>query len=126
MIPDLFLGFGSIAGIYTCLHHSSSDWNLLVGVDVPFVNEELIQYLISNTGEFDCIISEHTSGIEPLVGLYHKRALPVIEEMIKSGDYKLMNLLSKLNTRFVDCNGLVSRSPRLFMNINRPEDYQSI
>lgn len=126
MIPDLFSGFGPIAGIYSSLHDSSYDWNLIVSVDVPFVNEELIRYLISNIGEFDCIIPEHTSGIEPMVALYHKRILPVMEEMIKGGDYKLKNLLAKLNAQFVDCNILVHNDPRLFMNINRPEDYHSI
>jgi len=126
MVPDMFSGFGPIAGIYSSLYNSSSDWNLLVSVDVPFVNDELFRYLILNIGEFDCIIPEHTGGIEPLVGLYHKQALPVLKEMISCCDYKLMNLLRKLNTRFLDCNSLTKKYPRLFMNINRPEDYQSI
>lgn len=126
IIPDLFSDCGPISGLYSSLCHSSSDWNLLVSVDVPFVNDELFRYLILNIGGFDCIIPEHTGGIEPLVGLYHKRALPVLKEMISRGDYKLMNLLRKLNTRFVDCNSLTQKYPRLFMNINRIEDYQSI
>lgn len=126
MVPDLFSDCGPISGLYSTLCHSSCDWNLLVSVDVPFVNDELFRYLILNIGEFDCIIPEHSGGIEPLVGLYHKRALPVLEDMISCGDYKLMHLLRKLNTRFVDCNGLTQKYPRLFMNINRLEDYQSL
>jgi len=126
MVPDLFSDCGPISGMYSSLYHSTNDWNFLVSVDVPFVNDELFRYLVSNTGKFDCIIPEHKAGVEPLVGLYHKRILPVMEEMILSGNYKLMNLLPKLNTRFVDCNSLIKKYPRLFMNINRPEDYQSI
>ena len=126
MVPDMFSGCGPIAGIYSSLYHSSTDLNLIISVDVPFVNEELIRYLILNFGEYDCIIPEHNSGVEPLVGLYHKRILPVLEEMIKNGDNKLMNLLAKLNTRFLSCNNLISKYPRLFMNINSPEDYHSI
>lgn len=126
MIPDLYSDCGPIAGIFSSIHHSLTNWNLLVSVDVPFVNEELILFLISNIGEFNCIVPEHSSGVEPLIGLYHKRTLQVIEEMIKTGDYKLTNLLSKLNTRYLDCNDLIKKYPRLFMNINRLEDYQSI
>lgn len=126
IIPDLYSDCGPIAGIHSSLKHSHSDWNLLVSVDVPFLNEKLIRNLISSTGEFDCIIPEHTSGVEPLIGLYHKRILPIVEEMIKNGDYKLMYMLSKLNVRYLDCNSLIHKYPRLFMNINRPEDYQSI
>ena len=126
MIPDLYSGCGPVAGIFSALKYSTSDWNLLVSVDVPFVSDELFYLLISNIDESDCIIPKHISGVEPLIGLYHQRTLPVIEEMIKSGDYRLTNLLSKLNTRYVDCNQLIEKYPRLFININRMEDYQSI
>lgn len=126
MVPDLYSDCGPIAGIFSALKYSVSDWNLLVSVDVPFVNDELFLFLISNIGEFDCIIPLHTSGVEPLVALYNRRTLPVIEEMIDSGDYRLTNLLSKINTRHVDCNHLIKKYPRLFMNINRMEDYQAI
>jgi molybdenum cofactor guanylyltransferase len=126
MIPDIYSDCGPIAGIFSALTYSVSDWNLLVSVDVPYVNEELFLSLISNIGEYGCIIPKHVSGVEPLIGLYHRRTLPVIEEMINFGDYRLTNLLSKLNTHYLDCNGLIKKYPRLFMNINRMEDYQSI
>ncbi len=126
MVPDLYPDCGPIAGIFSSLKYSDSDWNLLVSVDVPFSNDELFQSLISSIGDYDCIIPQHTSGVEPLIGLYNKRTLTVIEEMIKSGDYRLTNLLSKLNTCYMDCNNLIKKYPRLFMNINRMEDYQSI
>lgn len=126
MVPDSYSDCGPIAGIFSALNYSVSDWNLFVSVDVPFVNEELLLYLISNIGEYDCIIPQHIFGVEPLIGLYNRRTLSVIEEMIKSGDYRLTNLLSKLNVRYLDCNHLIKKYPRLFMNINRMEDYQSI
>lgn len=126
MIPDLYSDCGPIAGIFSALKYSVSDWNLMVSVDVPFVNDELLFLLISNIGEYDCIIPQHTSGVEPLIALYNRRTWPVIEEMIKSGDYRLTNLLSKLNVRYVDCNQLIKKYPRLFLNINRMEDYRSI
>jgi len=126
MVPDLYPDCGPIAGIFSALKYTGSDWNLLVSVDVPFVNDELFLSLVSNIGEYDCIVPQHTSGVEPLIALYNRRTLPVIEEMIKSGDYRLTNLLSKINTRYVDCCYLIKNHPRLFMNINRMEDYQSI
>ncbi len=126
LIPDLYIGCGPISGIYSSLNYSNADWNLLVSVDVPFINDELLRLLFSNIGEYDCIIPEHNSGVEPLIGLYNKQTLPVIEKMIKNGEYKLRSLLSKLNTRFVDCNSLVEKFPGLFMNINRMEDFLAI
>lgn len=126
MVPDLHADCGPISGIVSSLKHTTTEWNLLVSVDVPFINEELIQYLISRIGHYDCIIPVHEGGIEPLIGLYNRQILPIIGEMINQGDYKLMRLLSKLNTRKVDCNSLIKQFPRLFFNINRPDDYNSI
>ncbi len=126
VIADTYPGCGPIAGIHSCLSYSSTDWNLIVGVDLPFLNEELINYLILNMGEFDCIIPESNSGIEPLAGLYNKQILPKVESQIQCGDFKLMNMLGKLNACFLDCNELVEKYPRLFANLNRPEDYHSI
>ena len=126
MIPDLYTDCGPIAGIFSSLTYSTLHWNLIVSVDVPFVNQELFELMISCIDDFDCIIPKHQSGIEPLVGLYHKKVIPVVEKMISSGEYKLMNLLSKLNVRFVDCNLLIEKYPRLFVNINRMEDYRAI
>jgi len=126
IIQDSFMECGPIAGIHSCLSHSSTDWNLILGVDLPFLNDELITYLISGIGDSDCIIPKHNSGIEPLAGLYNLRILPEVEKMIQSGDYKLMNMLGKLNTRYLDCSNLVEKYPRLFTNLNWPEDYHSI
>lgn len=126
IIPDFFTGYGPIAGLYSSLKYSSTEWNLVVSVDSPFLNKELINLLLVNIGPFDCIIPQHSNGVEPLIGLYHKRALPALKKQIEFGDYKLSRLLSALNTNFVDCDYLVEKYPRLFMNLNYPEDYQLI
>lgn len=126
VVPDLLAGCGPIAGIISSLKHSSTEWNLLVSVDVPFINPEFIQHLITNLGDYDCIIPRHEGGVEPLMGLYHRQIIPVVEEMIGQGDYKLRRLLDKLNVRYVNCDPLVKEFPRLFSNINFPEDYHSI
>ena len=126
LIPDLFPDCGPISGLYSSLCYSEKEWNFFVSVDVPFVNDELFVSLISNIGESDCIIPKHISRVEPLIGLYHRRTRFVIEEMIASGDYRLTNMISKLNSKYLNCNDLINKYPRLFMNINRMEDYQSI
>jgi len=126
IVPDLTSGIGPVSGIYSVLKFSNSDWNLVVSVDTPFLNNDFFELLISDLGDFDCIIPQHNSGVEPLAGLYNKHILPEIDAMIKNGDYKLMNLLAKLNIRYLDCNPLIQKHLRLFMNLNRMEDFESI
>lgn len=126
MVPDVFSECGPISGLYSVLQYSSTEWNLIVGVDVPFLNAELIRYLIEGIGDCDCVIPMHKDGVEPLAGLYHRRILPVIGTQIGQGKFKLSKLLSGINTRFIDCNQMVEKNPKLFHNINSLEDYQDI
>lgn len=126
MVPDVYSDCGPISGIYSCLQHSKTDWNLILSVDVPFVTDEFVKCLISNIDECDCVVPKHTFGIEPLVALYHKKALPVVGDKIRKGDYKLMNLLDALDTKLLDSTDFLIENPGLFHNLNNPEDYRTI
>jgi molybdenum cofactor guanylyltransferase len=84
----------------------------------------LLNYLIENSDDCDCVIPKHASGVEPLIGMYHKRVLQIVELMIENRDYKLFNLFSKLNARFLNCESLLQQFPNLLFNMNRIEDYE--
>lgn len=126
VIPDMYADKGPISGIFSVLSSSQNEWNLIVSVDVPMVNNELLQYLIDNRSSYDAVVPVHSKGTEPLIALYHKRIVPIIQEMIQANDYKLMNLTRRINTNHVDCNELVCRYPHLFLNVNKLDDYQAI
>lgn len=126
LIPDVYQDKGPISGIFSVLSSSQNEWNLIVSVDVPMVNHELLQYLIENRNSYDAVVPVHSGGTEPLISLYHKRIVPIIQEMIQANDYKLMNLTRRINTNHVDCNELVRRYPHLFLNVNKLDDYQAI
>jgi len=122
-IPDEYADCGPISGVFSSLKSTKSNWNLLISVDVPYVDSLFIGFLISKITTSDCVIPKHSSGIEPLIGIYHRKILSVLEKQILSGDYKLTNLISKLNVNFVDCHEHLIRNPNLFMNINKPGDF---
>ena len=126
VIPDIYADKGPISGIFSVLNFTQSDWNLIVSVDVPMVNHELLLYLIDHRNSYDAVVPVHSEGTEPLIALYHKRIIPIIQEMIDTNDYKLMNLFKRINTYYLDCNELVRRHPHLFLNVNKLDDYQAI
>ena len=121
-IPDQFKDCGPMGGIYSCLKESSNEWNFVLSVDAPFVEQEFVDFLISVTANFDAVIPFHGGKKEPLIAIYNKRALLQFEQKINAGDYKLHFLLQELNTRLVDSSGWLSRFPDLFYNINYPSD----
>ena len=79
-------------------------------------------YLISEIEDYDLIVPTHAKGKEPLIAFYNKTCLPAIEEKLQGGDFKMHNLLQLLNTKFVDSQKWVDKYPKLFHNLNRPED----
>lgn len=121
-VPDQFKNCGPIGGIHTCLQQSSNEWNFVLSVDAPFVAKDFVNFLISDVAGFDAVIPVYDGKKEPLIALYNKRTVPQFENNIKAGEYKLHFLLQELNTHFVDARVWLDQYPKLFQNLNSPED----
>lgn len=111
-----------MGGIYSCLKQSGNDWNLVLSVDAAYVDGNFLEFLISNTGDFDAVVPFTEKGAEPLIALYNKSICPAMEKMLQAGDYKMQNLLKESNTQWLDAGKLLEMNKRLFTNLNRPED----
>jgi molybdopterin-guanine dinucleotide biosynthesis protein A len=95
VIPDEREGLGPIGGIYSCLKHSGTINNLVVAVDIPFINHGLIQFLLANTDDNELVIPFTGVGkVEPLCAVYKKSVLPYLEKMIAEKDLKVQNLMN--------------------------------
>jgi Molybdopterin-guanine dinucleotide biosynthesis protein A len=126
MLPDLYTNIGPISGIYSALNYSRTEWTLIVSVDTPMINRELLEFLISNKESFDSVVPSHNAGFEPLIALYNRSALSSVKEMIDTENYRIADLLSRININELDCNDLVDKFPKLFLNLNRMDDYLSL
>lgn len=123
VIPDEIPDCGPIGGIYSCLKQSETDWNFVLSVDAAFVRTEFVRFLISGIAGYEAVIPFHDKGKEPLVALYHKNSLSVIEKMLESGNYKMHHLINVLNTKYVNSQNWVEKYSDLFRNLNRLEDF---
>ncbi len=124
VIADEHKDCGPIGGVYTCLKQSLTNWNFVISVDTPFVTPGFIQFLFQQSGDFDAVIPAHSGNTEPLIALYNRRCLPVIEKQIHLQIFKIQHLITLLNTGFVECNEWIGNAPLLFKNLNYPEDLQ--
>jgi molybdopterin-guanine dinucleotide biosynthesis protein A len=122
IVPDEIKDCGPLGGIYSCLKKSETEWNFVISVDSAYVEPGFIQFLITEIGNFDAVVPIHSKGKEPLIALFHKNSLAEIEKMLKSGNFKMHNLFNVINTQLVDAQKWVEKYPKLFRNLNRPED----
>ena len=123
IIRDEIKNCGPLSGIYSCLKKSDTSWNFVISVDSAFIPPDFAAFLISEIGDFDAVVPFHENGKEPLVALYNKNCVSVIQENIELNDFKLQNLLNVLNTKFVDVEKWLKKYPEIFRNLNRPEDF---
>lgn len=124
VVKDSSGGKGPLMGIYTGLSASKSELNLVVACDMPFLNRDLIKFLVSQSDEYDAVIPRIEGLIEPLHAVYRRSAKDIAGELINSGEYSLRSLLRKIRVRFIEEAeiNLYDREHLSFFNINYPED----
>lgn len=124
MVRDIIKGLGPLGGIYTGLHAIPDDKGFFVGCDMPFLNPDLIRYMVAVRDEFDVVVPKISWKIEALHGLYAKRCLTRIKGLIDSGIYQIFRFFSEVSVRFVDEEEVRRFDPDLmsFFNINTPDE----
>lgn len=122
IIPDEIKDCGPMGGIYSCLKVSETSWNLVLSTDAIYVEPLFISFLINHSGDFDAVVPIHSKGKEPLIALYNKSSLPIIKEHIAKGNFKMVDLLSEINTRWINSENWIQKTPNIFQNINSPTD----
>lgn len=127
VVQDLIPDKASMGGLYTGLYYAASDRVFAVGGDMPFLNKELIEYIISKD-DYDIVIPRTSKGFHPLQAVYSKKCLPLMKAMIEDGDLSITRLVGKMKRYEINEEELMSIDPNLssLININRPEDLEFI
>jgi molybdopterin-guanine dinucleotide biosynthesis protein A len=110
---------GPLAGILTGLQQSSSDKNLILSCDTPFVTKELIRLVLSYSNDYDVVLPEKGNRSHQLIGTYNKSCATIIRKAIANDQLKIKLAIKDLNVKIVDANHIDSR---VFHNINTKED----
>ncbi len=120
MVEDLIKGLGPIGGLYTGLESISDDAGFFVACDMPFLSESLIRHMVGIRDDFDVVLPKIDWKIEALHGLYTKRCLPTIKELIDSQEYQVIRFFPKIRVKYLDEDEIREFDPQLksFFNIN--------
>lgn len=122
LVPDGWPGCGPLAGICSCLKKTNRDWNLTLSVDAPFVVPDFVDFLMGAVKGYDAVIPVVNGRKQPLIAIYHRKCVHEMEKQLAAGNYKMHDLLERLNVNYPDATDWLGRYPRLFDNLNRRED----
>lgn len=119
-VPDK----GPLSGIHAGMENSTSSNIFVFAGDMPFLNADLIkkQIQISCSKQYEAIIPKTIKGIEPLHGIYNKKALKTLESLLEQENVlPVKSLLNKVNTFY----WLIS-DQKAFVNINTIDDLKNL
>ncbi len=127
MVTDTYPGKGPLGGIYTGLAASDSFYNLVVACDMPFLNQDLLDYMIQISTGFDLVLPRLGNMIEPLHAVYSKTCLAPIECLLKQGNLKIHELLTLVRVRYVEAAEINRFDPKhlSFFNVNTEADLET-
>ena len=120
---DIIKECGPIAGIHSGLTHSKNKVNLVVACDMPFINSGLLAHILSNRGQSEIALAEHEGSVEPLCSFFSKECTSRVEELLLSGERKLINILKEFSVKKISVSSNNDfYSTDLFFNLNRQVD----
>lgn len=125
---DRFPGAGPLAGLETALHHAMHESVLVVGCDMPFLHDGLLQAMAARPFDGDALVPfrivDGHARPEPLHAIYRKQCLPLVAELLAGGRRSMQRLLDELQVTRLDEEWLRRHDPALtsFTNVNTPEE----
>ncbi len=140
VVSDVYPGKGSLGGIFSGLRAAREEYVLAVACDMPFLNVELLRYLVSLAPQSDVVIpraldpsarlargdarSARASNLHPLHAVYSKNCLAAMEARLKADDLRPISFHDAVRVRVVEAEEIDRFDPehRSFFNVNTPED----
>lgn len=129
LFSDIYRERGPLAGIHSALVHSKTDSVFILACDMPLMTREMIEYIVrfptTKPAKFCVAAGYH----QPLAGVYTKRLLPIIEQILSrepGHDTCMHGFLESIEAEIIHPEGLPFYRDECFLNINTPGDFEAL
>lgn len=120
-IPDTFFNLGPFGGICSAFRKDPNSAWFVLATDLPFVNQELIQLLLSKRNSSKvatAVIGKSKKFPEPLITIYEPKAYPMLLQYLAQGYSCPRKMIINSDVEIVEV------ADELIQNINTPEQYE--
>jgi molybdopterin-guanine dinucleotide biosynthesis protein A len=125
IIKDIYPDKGSLGGIYSGLVISTTFHNLVVACDMPFLNLDLISYMVGLSEGYDVVIPKTDNDIlEPLHALYSRSCISSMQFLIEQNRLSILELFPMVRVKYIQREEIDKLDPGhlSFFNINTESD----
>jgi molybdopterin-guanine dinucleotide biosynthesis protein A len=123
-INDAIKNAGPVAGIYSGLEASSTEFNLILSCDIPLINSELLQKLIDSVDDTSEIIQiESQRKSMPLIALYRKQCKDMFYKLLHTDERRLRIAVNTCKSKNIP---LETELELFTMNVNTPNELKIV
>jgi len=118
---------GPLAGIAAALAEATHQRVLAVACDMPNLQPDLLKAMLDDRSA-QVIVPQTGHGFEPLLAVYEKSCLPIIEDILARGPSRIPAFFPEVTVSRWNEDQLRKYDPQLLslMNLNRPEDLKKM
>ena len=125
LYPDVLPGKSNLGGLYTALTNARHEHVLALACDMPFLNRDLLAYLLSLRDGYDVVAPLNRTGYpQSMHAVYGKGCLQPIRRRLEADQLKVIGFYDDVRVREVGDDEIDRFDPeRLsFFNVNTPGD----
>lgn len=127
IVEDVFPERGPLGGIHAALAATSTEWNIVLAVDLPGVNPALLRWLLEDARKSGKLITVPNVGgqQQPLCAVYRRGFREIAEQALKDNRNKVNGSFPPGDTRVISEQELAAAgfNPEMFANVNTPEEF---
>jgi molybdopterin-guanine dinucleotide biosynthesis protein A len=128
VVEDTFEQRGPLGGIHAALRGSSSELNLILAVDTPFVQPSALEFLIDVAANSTKMVTvPRVNGFfQTLCAVYRRAFADLAEKSLNVGRNKIDPLFTPEVARIVTESEMqaLAIDPAMFDNLNTPEEFE--
>jgi molybdopterin-guanine dinucleotide biosynthesis protein A len=127
IVRDAYPGTGPLGGVYTGLVAADSEYAIVVGCDMPFLNPVLLTYMLDIAPGYDIVVPRLGGRmLEPLHAVYARTCIPKMKARLEKGILAITPLFAELKVRYLEKEEYLPPDPQMlsFFNINYPDDLE--
>lgn len=123
-VEDDIKDSGPLAGLYSGLKYSNSEFNLVLSCDIPIIKTEILEKLIEvDYKNFEVTQIESHNKTMPLIAIYQKQCMHKCLELLQQDERRLRVAVNQLKTKTIVID---SEYDPFVKNVNNKEDLKTI
>jgi molybdopterin-guanine dinucleotide biosynthesis protein A len=129
VVEDVFLDRGPLGGIHAALSGTTSEWNLILAVDTPFLEADFLRWLLKQACESEAVVTvpRIAGRWQPLSGVYRRSFAEPAKRALEVDRNKIDPLFRGVTTRVIEEEEILGLgySSEMFRNLNTMEEVLS-